>query len=1052
MQTPEKQTFVSVCFLQTQLLLPMLRTIFTTVFFIFFIPLFAQITPIVSLPITSATDLRLIGQLDQFLFFSQSETPTTGNGFWRFDASNRRIERMTTRPKAVFFDGRVTNSGIYWLESDSIGQVGLYYRGKNSETATAGGKFAGFNGQILGLAGDRIIAKAGDNIVSARPGEPTQVLGQTNNRFYQPLDWNNRVLWFDFDQKKVFSSDGTPAGTRTLGDFTQIDNFKIVGKQLIFAADKRWWRSDGTPEGTVAFLEPPTQYYTDFENGAAMGDSVLIFSARTPETGQELWRTNGTQQGTYEIKDLLSGNYPNSTFPASGQPNYFISQTGKVFFIAYDAGFNLHLWQTDGSAQGTTPLENLAQTQGLIQIFRAKKLDEGAYLFAAQTADEGIDPVLFDGRLRVYPVRPGNGSSFYFNYDSPLGSRFYGGKKVYLPVNDGQFGEELWRLDPEGRFEQFGDLAPGGAWSNPKPLGIFQDRLYWIAGNPGQQYAVYAAGTAAAPPTPPAPKTDIDWFQSIQSPATLSGSTNWVYAGGLARTKEGAVYIAGAGNGLGGRGVDFTHGAWSNPRGQNYNDLFLARLNKDGTPRWAKSIPGAHFANIGHTPIAPAPDEGVYWAGAVTGPGMLDGIPFRESGVLLARFSKEGNLLWMKPLRLGFGRVHQLCADADGNVYVAGFFYDFNADIAGTLLQSPISPAYFVAKFNPAGDLLWAKPFDANPDWPGLGPVNGMELDGKGGLYFLVGNAGQNYSAPCDFGAVFGGVLCLETQNGTKRWEQIWQGDDLWFPTDVALSPAGEVYVTGRFRGELTVGRRPLRYESADCYSTGFLAKLDSKGEVLEALPLQQEQAVAQAITFDQTGNYWLAGYSGEPDFKTIDRYDYQPFNKGKKRVFAHAYSPRNELLASRSFGVFDDFEEGGTIKMQLLDQQRVLLMGEYYGMLDTLAQGAGDGNDAQAFLLQFALPFSAKPQEPDGVLTDAKLQISPNPAQDFVFISSLDPDLALLSVELYDAAGRSLDLAVERFDFGVFRADLRHFPPGAYWLTARLGDKRITRPLVKTR
>jgi hypothetical protein len=347
---------------------------------------------------------------------------------------------------------------------------------------------------------------------------------------------------------------------------------------------------------------------------------------------------------------------------------------------------------------------------------------------------------------------------------------------------------------------------------------------------------------------------------------------------------------------------------------------------------------------------------------------------------------------------------------------------------------------------------LWAKAFDGKTNWPSLGPVNDMKLDGKGNLCFLLTNAGQNYSAPCNFGPVFGGVMCLDVQNGDKRWEQVWRGDDLWFPTGLAFSPKGETYVTGRFRGDLAIGSRLLRNESEDCSSGGFLAKLDTRGGVLEARPLRRERAVAQAVEFDQDGNYWLAGYSNEPDFKIPRRYDYFPFTKGKTRVFVDAYSPRNELLAARSFGVSDDFESGGTIKMRLLDRQRVLLMGEYTGMVDTFAQSDGSGGGAQVYLLQFPLPFSIQPQQPDGVLRDTTLSLSPNPAQDYVLVSGPDPDLALVSIELYDAAGRLLTPASERFEIGIVRVDLRPFPPGVYWISARLGDKRITRPLVKVR
>src|SRR4051794_17441750 len=75
-----------------------------------------------------------------------------------------------------------------------------------------------------------------------------------------------------------------------------------------------WFRTDGTPGGTSLFLDlnpGPAGSFAQAElNGdarvistaAVLGDT-LLFTATTPATGMELWKTDGTAAGTVLVKD-----------------------------------------------------------------------------------------------------------------------------------------------------------------------------------------------------------------------------------------------------------------------------------------------------------------------------------------------------------------------------------------------------------------------------------------------------------------------------------------------------------------------------------------------------------------------------------------------------------------------------------------------------------------------------------------------------------------------------------------------------------------------------
>lgn len=98
------------------------------------------------------------------------------------------------------------------------------------------------------------------------------------------------------------------------------------------------------PAGGFPF-EPSAPDFTPVGN-------ALFFRAWDPEHGTELWKTDGTPQGTVLVWDILPG-------PSSSDPRDLTAAGGRLYFSARDAAHGRELWVTDGTAAGTRLVQDL---------------------------------------------------------------------------------------------------------------------------------------------------------------------------------------------------------------------------------------------------------------------------------------------------------------------------------------------------------------------------------------------------------------------------------------------------------------------------------------------------------------------------------------------------------------------------------------------------------------------------------------------------------------------------------------------------------------------
>lgn len=84
------------------------------------------------------------------------------------------------------------------------------------------------------------------------------------------------------------------------------------------------------------------------DTAATVVKGVAYFPAEDPNFDQELWRTDGTQAGTYRVKNIRAS--------SSSYPRGLVAGTQRLYFTADDGFAGAEIWTTDGTEKGTVRL------------------------------------------------------------------------------------------------------------------------------------------------------------------------------------------------------------------------------------------------------------------------------------------------------------------------------------------------------------------------------------------------------------------------------------------------------------------------------------------------------------------------------------------------------------------------------------------------------------------------------------------------------------------------------------------------------------------------
>ena len=231
------------------------------------------------------------------------------------------------------------------------------------------------------------------------------------------------------------------------------------------------WRTDGTTEGTFRLTDlspgPPDSYIFEM---TPVGDQ-LFFRARDSQHRHRLWHSDGTVSGTQIVQDSWDG-YSQGT-----------TAFGDVAFFANIDG--TELWNSDGTESGTVPFVALPDQTFVTEI---SPVTENRFYFMTSNRRSGESAAktlwVSDGSVAgTKELRTFNGPNTF-----PTQMTVVDGK-LFFSISYVGNGEELWISDgsPVGT-QLVKDVNPRHVAAYPVQLTVVGHHLFFTAGNHQDEY------------------------------------------------------------------------------------------------------------------------------------------------------------------------------------------------------------------------------------------------------------------------------------------------------------------------------------------------------------------------------------------------------------------------------------------------------------------------------------------------------------------------------------------------------------------------------------
>jgi len=211
--------------------------------------------------------------------------------------------------------------------------------------------------------------------------------------------------------------------------------------------------------------------------------NLTVFFADHPDTGIEIWVTDGTPAGTHILKDINPG--PEDSIFAAGDDREIVRVRDKVYFLADDGIHGEELWVTNGTEIGTRMVEDIYPGEFGSWIRNLTLFKDKLYFLVGErvTGDDTVNGLW---------VSEGTAATTKRIATSPLRVDVFGGEdadsmvvlnnQLIFAAYSHEHGYELWQSDGStSGTSLLKDILPGIHHSNPRQFNVVGDKVYFMA-------------------------------------------------------------------------------------------------------------------------------------------------------------------------------------------------------------------------------------------------------------------------------------------------------------------------------------------------------------------------------------------------------------------------------------------------------------------------------------------------------------------------------------------------------------------------------------------
>lgn len=289
------------------------------------------------------------------------------------------------------------------------------------------------------------------------------------------LVWKNNLYYVHKDENhgyELWQTDGTITGTKIVADINQKKtktgdtegsspkHLTALDDYITFIADDgihgvELWKTDGTGNGTLIVMDLQSDIGSSGPNIDYDGRNFCAISNTLYFTvGSDLWKSDGTETGTKKITTLRYGKKQSngSIFyeQHAGEAYYFTNVNGTLFFALHDGIHGAELWKSDGTESGTFLVKDICpgNQNGLIgplgeDVFFT--VFDGYLFFVANDGVNGRELWKSDGTENgTVLVKDINTNG---NYGSDPMELIIVNNTLYFSADDGPHGRELWKYE-----------------------------------------------------------------------------------------------------------------------------------------------------------------------------------------------------------------------------------------------------------------------------------------------------------------------------------------------------------------------------------------------------------------------------------------------------------------------------------------------------------------------------------------------------------------------------------------------------------------------------